>query len=1420
MFTNITLDIICDEYKESLKYYNDFLYYKKNNLTEDAQKSLNAAGPRLYSAVEYALKYYLKIEPGKKTTIKSCVDLVVKHNNPLDNANALTEKRLRILHKNGYKVANGKKHNGENVDITSYVEMQEVLKDFILQYIDASAPIYLPQESLYKKLQQEVDDWNFEVYNFCLICDKFSLSSNELCHLNKIKWSLVIDFDIYTSENGLLAAFKDLYNCEPNHVDLYEADKTEFDTMSLLPYWYHINGLSDTADTLVSNAFDWNIKYKRYLNDFFKEYAKKYTKPLVVIIMGGTSTRVKEIVDAIYYTFPLPTVYIIYNEEQYQDIRDTYDDRVKFIHVEPKEFIYGIRNYSARLTNEVITNNCCVYGNNEKKEIDIKQFSHFEIPYINIANDETGIACEAVSFYQGKSELSWFGSHNGFAIKPIKAYNYISDEISKAYSRKKSVIISLNHAPGAGGTTLARIIAYKFSESHPVIILKQYKEPTTRIQLQNFYQIVGEQILIIAEKSSINDDTFSKMKNNLKADAIPFIILRPQRIGEISSDNDLTIMTMNEYNEMKERLRSYVSEKALQNIANTDDERYPFFVSMYAFDENFHGVKKYIEHYFTSIKDVDKEQLGFLALVDKYANQESDSYLDISILGKRKFENVFIEKTLLNLIRKKDLTNKLGIRIKHTSFSNEILEQIMSDSNTNNSNIVKGEKLSTLVRKFIAKTKDANLFVNSEYSLHILTTMLINNREDDKKFTPLIEDIKTYIENDNPDKYIGIIFKDLVDAYPDEPHFLAHLSRYYTNIEKDYPNGIKLAQKAVELSEKQGKNDYVLYHICGNNIYKYVKCLAENFTTPNELAESNILELLTNASKYFALARKHYKSGAKREHAYFSDIKMCIWVVDKIKKLYKCSTEDFVRKHRNSWAMEYYERAIMLHDEYQFIEPEQNNYYVKEINATINELSGKIESTMTMWEEYLASAAEHEKAHIRRLLAKGYERKYLCEQTANDDYNYKIMKLMEENINQDSTNNANIMIWVNAFRRIKNNDSELMLEEAKHKLSLWRNNGSVQACYFYFVIHCIMAIEGKSSYESQIKRLQEELKTKSKDLPYNRKMFDYLGKGYMLSRLISNKAQYSWEDLQELSGRIDDVGFKQAYLISHGMRVFFNPHQQEWIPQPSDKGKEVVFRLAFSYGGPRALNNSVVLKEKYSKIISTNNTEKLELFRVIGPTKNGCSLRLKMNNNPHIIGLLSKNKLEKGKNINDYKNGELLTCKIIGKRNFDVTTYDVEIYEDVTYNKLYKKTPQSTKNNATHLENTQKNITQETNTSPKIEDKLPLKDSNKTNILNENKLDVIQKLIPLKTSTESHYEDDLLKLNTKSSITITNCEIINNSQIKGSIVVDSNVYVAESYGNLSPNIIKNAKRNYAKKGFLRVKTEKIYLNSGKYMFTL
>jgi len=50
--------------------------------------------------------------------------------------------------------------------------------------------------------------------------------------------------------------------------------------------------------------------------------------------------------------------------------------------------------------------------------------------------------------------------------------------------------------------------------------------------------------------------------------------------------------------------------------------------------------------------------------------------------------------------------------------------------------------------------------------------------------------MKSLIPNDvdEHEKYnsIGLVFKELVNTYTEEPHFKAHLSRYYSHIEKNY----------------------------------------------------------------------------------------------------------------------------------------------------------------------------------------------------------------------------------------------------------------------------------------------------------------------------------------------------------------------------------------------------------------------------------------------------------------------------------------------------------------------------------------------------------------------------------------------------------------------------------------------------------
>lgn len=53
-------------------------------------------------------------------------------------------------------------------------------------------------------LQEACDFWETTKYNYCLICDKLNLNDMERRRLLYINWSLIIDFDTGTGENGLL----------------------------------------------------------------------------------------------------------------------------------------------------------------------------------------------------------------------------------------------------------------------------------------------------------------------------------------------------------------------------------------------------------------------------------------------------------------------------------------------------------------------------------------------------------------------------------------------------------------------------------------------------------------------------------------------------------------------------------------------------------------------------------------------------------------------------------------------------------------------------------------------------------------------------------------------------------------------------------------------------------------------------------------------------------------------------------------------------------------------------------------------------------------------------------------------------------------------------------------------------------------
>ena len=1281
------------------------LYQKYEELldgnTVDAQKNLNIAGNKIQQAYEIGLKYYLnkrykelydehKINWSDYTHLVSVIENGRQKNNCIVDGRYLSEQMdlysvpkradtnidFDLIKKNTRLIYNENKHIGNDVDIESYKKSYTEIRKFILKYIDSNPSIEMIQSPEYLNLQDACEFWSeTSNYNYCLICDKVNLDDMSRRRITYIKWALVIDFDINTGNDGLLLSFFNEYGLQPNSFDIEHPNNTMFNAASKLPYWFHINGITDIPDSVPDTDRRWNQIYGAHLFECLSKYRKVFSKPLKVIILSGNAKRVESVLSALDAVYEDDfRIFLLSQEVQFEGLIENYRDVLKTFPLTEDDFSQGINNFSSLYKTDIPKDDICVCGREGKVGVQLEDYSCFDVLYLGIANrEEPDKNCE--SFYQGSSLLSWYGVQSGFAINRIIQYRKIKNDILKACRETTSRIISLNHDPGAGGTTLARTVAFDLSKEMPVLLLNFYNEQLASIQVSNFYRKVGMSILIIAESAVISDDEIQKFNGELMAKAIPHVMVHVSRIkkGNDSSDYDLRYLSDKEFDEMVDKLDPYLSSAKKISIVEMKQklrDRYPFFMSLYTFDNEFQGVKEYINHYMMNITPNDKTTLEYISIVDWFANKSLDvSFLNIYNEGNGIFQNPTIE----NLITVENIGHNSFVKMRHPRFSEEIVEYGIKSGIT--SSLGPANNLSKMLREFIKYSKK-NLMYDLDSTIDVLKKLLILRDTDSmvkSKFAPVIEYMKTLIpiDADEHEKYnpIGLVFKELVDVYPEEPHFKAHLSRYYSHIEKNYEMGINEAKEAVTLAEQKGEFDVLLYHIYGMSIRKYVenelyseandyKKFGEDIAFAEKLSEINAN--LKLASEQFARVRDTNNKVA----GYISDIEMCIAVVDFGKSIYNCSTEEFITKYKESWIMDYYDRALTLLEGFRTIQVEEDTEFYKVRLSTkcadsLQDMVYNIENTVKMWQDYLNKAENMDKPVVRRFIARAKERNYVLNSNVQEENVKQVMQLMEENINQEPENGANIRIWFNALRYYTESNDDILLDDALQKLAQWKKIGdNFEAYYYYFILVCIKAIEKSSRAEASIPDLQEELKIKTAHMPNNRVIYEWLGNGNGIHRLINsyeqNSGKYHKKPIDSIEkeacyieGRI--VKYKSersAQIRAYGMEVFFSPSGQSTQITIEDVNKKVKFVLGFSYDGLRAMNKSVQLVDFSENEEKEKFIGKMVKCIVLGQDSTGNYLKVKLYDYRNTFGSIHNNELPEGKNVFDYKKHDIIYGKI------------------------------------------------------------------------------------------------------------------------------------------------------------------------------
>lgn len=1303
-------DIIYSIFNHSRVAYEEYCKLKEGRAL-DASEQLNTAGTKLYQAYELALKCYLDkrykelhtekilswrdynqlckcIQEGKQTN-GARVDVRYLYNQMCQYASpkpSATKINFSIIKRNTKSVNNQNKHLGNDVEEAKYKESFAEIRKFIIVYLDSNPPIQIMESPQYANLQEACDYWKDDsCYNYCLISGENEHELDVLRRITYINWSLVFDFNPDSEKSGLAKAYSVEYHQQANRFNPERPFMTEINSLSEVPYWFYVGGLSDLPNSLVHNEKDWRLKYRNNLTNCMMKYHAAYSKPLKVIILGGFAKRVKDIVDALVDAYDENEIelYLLSSEIQYEEIREEYEDILSYYPLNVEEFSSGINNYASFFNKMEAIGEYQIASKDGYTNIRLEDYSLYELLYHGIADrqsvNEDDVSAEI--FYQGKCPISWYGVKHEFAINRIDQYRDIKKKIQDAAAEKTSRVIELRHEPGAGGTTLSRMIAYELSKEMPVVILEAYNDKLSYQQLQNLYRKVRMAILIVAESSVISNEELNKLIEELMAHAVPHVILHVNRLRNKmkKTDKDILSMTDFEFNEMYQKLEVYMDDEKkdiVKNLSCNPIDRYPFFVSLYTFEEKFYGISNYIQHFTETISKCDKEVLEYISLVDKFANRVLDVNF-FQIVDKTDPMGVFEDpsnKALITLIRK---GKNDYLKIRHIRFADEIIKNRI-DRSDDTEEYQKALNMSNLLREFIKFSKHQIMFA-LDSTIDILKNLLILRDTDSlikDRFAPVISYIIEMLPQDRvSDRYnvIGVVFKDLVDTYPEEAHFKAHLSRYYTHIERNYQRGIEEAKEAIELAESQGIYDPLLYHIAGISIRRYVeKRLYQQVIDSSAFDESEeankiiveIKRMLTEASNYFEKVR-----GTNNKVAgYISDVEMCIELIDFEKKYIGCSTEQLLQEYKDSWFIEYYDRALTLLEGFRSLQVEEETEFNKirlsaRSTESLQDMLTNIEATVTMWESYLSHADEIRKPIVRRFIARAKQSQIqegLDRDVKTVEY---VMKLMEDNIKQEPTNGANIRIWFNALRYCENHNSEILLDDAIEKLGIWKRIGdNYEAYYYYFILMCIKAIEGGSRAEAIIPSLQEELKIKTSHMPNNRVIYEWLGPGRGVNRLIN--AYYkvngcdrkrSIEEIEEkaeyISGRISKYSSdRSAQIRSHNMEIFYSPSMQIEQTTKEDVGKQVQLILGFSYDGLRALNRSVKLFDNDEIIEDELSIGRMVKCQVTGLDRQRNYLKVKLIDYHNQIGSIYRMEVEDEDDIQNYDYNEMIWAKIIDKR--------------------------------------------------------------------------------------------------------------------------------------------------------------------------
>lgn len=1201
------------------------------------EKHKRDAGEAISQTLEFALKHHLDRNLSAREKInfnfnrQNIATLIEKYvdENGNDNGgyfyNTVNDSiepsvDFKFILKNKSLLTNAAKHQGAIPDLEVQKKCFQVVRNFILQYIDENAALKTIEDyekvdfSSWDLLYSACDRFSVEERNYILVIGRNQgVAKSYLKNLSIPKWNLIIDYDFNSERDGFYECAYKQNELPPHKIKASDiTDVSTFSRYSQSHYHYFANGFYGTGETEPKDFSDWNRRYGKKTEVFLKSFSEVFSNQKnIVLILYNSRQNVFSLCEKIQRYFGTNTAFVFANDLQDELSQVCEDYNGVKVNISIPEIAEGLANFSSNFGVENPNKGQILipFMAESKSEttgvLTESEFAqleeYFEVLHKGLPTNDIEEETRR-SFLCGENKISWFGLDKRFDVERKNFNRKYIKPVEKVIESSRGKIY-LVHDAGFGGTTVARRIAWEIHNDYPTLILKKYREGKVRELLTILHQKTRKTIFVVMEvpQAISMDEVDTLYKSIPQVRPIVFLIVKrgkPKSNDLSVSDwgND-TVSLVNEYkpylNEFENEAIRKKKEKELDSIilSNEPQQKTPFYIGLVTFEEKFVALKDYIKKFVVEVreKEEQKRALIYLSLCDDYLGQGLPSsffktLFKVSHLDVISFEKYFSPDSSIveSLLTSSQEGNHRFWKIKHNFFAKKLKEQILS-GNSENPEIWR-QGLADICVKFIEDSvSDAN---TSEYIQEVLQKLFIGNRVDraGEAFTPIIDDI---ISVDGKEQ----VFLALKETYPDNPHYCSHLARFYAYHNKNREKALKYADEAIRLSEIEGTQDSLLYHIKGmclrsvayDVMQQHRKLKLQGSSVPDNEFDEVIEKLVPQAAQEFELSREiARKQNRLDEYGFVAHIQLLIKAIDYAIVMSGKSKSEFFSQNTEPFS-EWLDLTESLLEE------------VKRINMDDDE-SGKIEDCtneiIAFYENYeqilqnLRSQLEKGKnpSRTRRQIVRTYFRKK-GDYTKDLKTVNSILELMEQNIENEPENEKNFYLWFQAARH-----SKVSIDDALSKLSKWKaNSTTIDAVYYFYILKVFRALQGYSDATMDAFNLIKECKAKGKS---NVTIFEWYGRGSDLTKFV-NRSTVTPENKSEKLELVE--GYFTEYLhdgsgkitVDNKLEVFFSPTQAKLTS--SDVNKPVEFYLGFSYDGLRADSYSVRLKG-----FEPRNTEPIE----------------------------------------------------------------------------------------------------------------------------------------------------------------------------------------------------------------------------------